>query len=105
MVVCPRWLMRGDLTIAQTSIHSVSCSLFGLGARLTQLDLASTATLQEALKAIGDYARANPQQAWVIGRGWNQEIWKLGRFPTAADIRNTGVLATWVAGKEVFQKK
>jgi predicted amidohydrolase YtcJ len=60
--------------------------VFGLGAQLTQLDLSGTATLQDAVKAIGDYARANPQQAWVIGRGWNQEIWKLGRFPTAADL-------------------
>jgi predicted amidohydrolase YtcJ len=23
---------------------------------------------------------------WIIGRGWNQEKWGLGRFPTAADL-------------------
>jgi predicted amidohydrolase YtcJ len=60
--------------------------VFGLGGMLTQLDLSGTATLQDALKAIGGYARANPQQPWLIGRGWNQEIWKLGRFPTAAEL-------------------
>jgi predicted amidohydrolase YtcJ len=60
--------------------------VFGLGAMLTQLDLSGSTSLEGALKAIGDYARANPQQAWVRGRGWNQEIWKLGRFPTAKEL-------------------
>ncbi|MCO4859945.1 amidohydrolase family protein, partial [Herbaspirillum sp. WGmk3] len=23
---------------------------------------------------------------WLRGRGWNQENWKLGRFPTAAEL-------------------
>jgi predicted amidohydrolase YtcJ len=60
--------------------------VFGLGQMLTQLDLSATTSLPDALKAIGDYARANPGQGWLRGRGWNQENWKLGRFPTAADV-------------------
>ncbi len=60
--------------------------IFGLGEQLTQLDLAGSASLAEALKATADYARANPSHAWLRGRGWNQEIWKLGRFPTAAEL-------------------
>jgi predicted amidohydrolase YtcJ len=60
--------------------------VFGLGQMLTQLDLSQTTSLPDALKAIGDYARANPGSGWLRGRGWNQENWKLGRFPTAADV-------------------
>ena len=60
--------------------------VFGLGQQLTQLDLFSTTSLEQALKFIGDYARANPDHAWIRGRGWNQENWKLGRFPTAAEL-------------------
>ena len=60
--------------------------VFGLGAMLTQLDLSTSTSLDGALKSIADYARANPRQAWVRGRGWNQEIWKLGRFPTAKEL-------------------
>ena len=60
--------------------------VFGLGQMLTQLDLSQATSLEGALKAIGDYARANPGQGWLRGRGWNQENWKLGRFPTAADV-------------------
>jgi len=60
--------------------------VFGLGQMLTQLDLSQTTSLQGALTAIGDYARVNPGQGWLRGRGWNQENWKLGRFPTALDV-------------------
>lgn len=60
--------------------------VFGLGEQLTQLDLAGSASLADALKAATAYAKANPSQAWLRGRGWNQEIWKLGRFPTAAEL-------------------
>jgi predicted amidohydrolase YtcJ len=60
--------------------------VFGLGQMLTQLDLSATTSLPQALAAIGDYARANAQAAWVRGRGWNQENWKLGRFPTAQEL-------------------
>ncbi|HZX29296.1 MAG TPA: amidohydrolase [Telluria sp.] len=58
----------------------------GLGDMLTQLDLSGTTSLDEALKATGAYAKANANAAWLIGRGWNQEIWKLGRFPTAKEL-------------------
>ena len=27
-----------------------------------------------------------PTPRWIVGRGWNQERWRLGRFPTAADL-------------------
>ncbi len=59
--------------------------IFGLGTMLSQLDLVGTASLADAQKAIAAYAAANPS-GWLIGRGWNQEIWKLGRFPTAAEL-------------------
>ncbi len=64
--------------------------VFGLGDMLTQLDLSTTANLADALKVTAVYARANPDKgadtAWLRGRGWNQEVWKLGRFPTAAEL-------------------
>ena len=60
--------------------------VFGLGETLTRLDLSGTTSLAQALKDIQAYARANPQGPWVRGRGWNQENWKLGRFPTAAEL-------------------
>ncbi|HEU4376561.1 MAG TPA: amidohydrolase [Telluria sp.] len=60
--------------------------VFGLGEMLTQLDLSTSTSLAGALKAVSAYAAADPHQRWLRGRGWNQEIWKLGRFPTAAEL-------------------
>ena len=57
-----------------------------LGYSALQLDLSDTNSIQEALERIRAYAAANPTPRWVIGRGWNQERWHLGRFPTAADL-------------------
>lgn len=56
----------------------------GLGA-LT-LDLSDTRSLDEAKAKIAAFSAANPLPMWVVGRGWNQEKWGLGRFPTAAEI-------------------
>jgi len=57
-----------------------------LGMQAISLDLSGTSSLQEAQAKIAAYATANPTPRWIVGRGWNQENWGLGRFPTAADI-------------------
>lgn len=60
--------------------------VMGLGFQLMLLDLSGTRSLAEAQAAIAAYAAANPELPWIMGRGWNQESWGLGRFPTAADL-------------------
>ncbi len=60
--------------------------VMGLGFSLMTLDLSGTRSLDEALAAIRKYAADNPELPWIIGGGWNQEAWGLGRFPTAADL-------------------
>ncbi|MBO9576376.1 MAG: amidohydrolase family protein [Sphingobium sp.] len=60
-----------------------------LGFSKLTLDLSDTKSLDEAKAKIAAYAAANPDKAWIIGKGWNQEAWGLGRFPTAADL--TGI--------------
>lgn len=70
--------------------------VFGLGGMLTQLDLAATTSLDAALEAVKKYARANPQRPWLRGRGWNQENWKLGRFPTAAELDAAADRPVWL---------
>ncbi len=60
--------------------------VMALGFQLLTLDLSATNSLAEAQAAIRDYAAKNPERLWIIGSGWNQEKWGLGRFPTAADL-------------------
>lgn len=60
--------------------------LIGLGLSEMTLDLGQTRSLAEAQQAIRQFAQDNPSRPWIIGRGWNQELWGLGRFPTAAEL-------------------
>lgn len=60
--------------------------VMGLGLGLRQLDLAGTTSLADAQTKIAAYAQANGTQDWVRGRGWNQVVWGLDRFPTSADL-------------------
>ena len=57
-----------------------------MGLAFITLDLSDTGSLAEAQARIKAYAAANPARKWIIGTGWNQESWGLGRFPTAADL-------------------
>ncbi len=57
-----------------------------LGYATVQVDLTGTRSLGQALARIKAYATAHPEAPWIIGGGWNQEIWKLGRFPTAKEL-------------------
>ncbi|WP_174280342.1 amidohydrolase family protein, partial [Sphingomonas bacterium] len=57
-----------------------------LGFRALALDLSDSVSLADAQARIRAYADANPERKWVLGGGWNQEKWGLGRFPTAAEL-------------------
>jgi predicted amidohydrolase YtcJ len=57
-----------------------------LGEYGTRVGLFDTKSLPEAQARIKAFAAANPDRAWIEGGGWNQVTWKLGRFPTAAEL-------------------
>lgn len=60
--------------------------IMNLGFSHTQVDLVGTRSLAEAQERVRAFADANPQAQWIRGRGWNQVIWGLNRFPTAAEL-------------------
>lgn len=60
--------------------------VMGIGFGELTLDLSDTRSLQEAQDKLRAYAAAHPDRKWIIGRGWNQESWGLGRFPTATEL-------------------
>lgn len=60
--------------------------VFRLGFKASEISLSGTKTLAEAQANIRAYAEKNPQRPWLLGYGWNQVNWKLGRFPTAAEL-------------------
>ncbi|QIK96551.1 amidohydrolase [Sphingomonas sp. HDW15A] len=60
--------------------------VMGLGYAVIQLDLTGTRSLDELKDRLRKYAAENPGTGWILGRGWNQELWTEKRFPTAADL-------------------
>ena len=60
--------------------------VMGLGFGAIQLDLTGTTSLADLQQRLKDYAAAHPDYPWIVGRGWNQELWAEKRFPTAPDI-------------------
>jgi hypothetical protein len=58
----------------------------GLGFQALSLDLTETSSLEDAQHKLQRYIAEHDAPAWIRGGGWNQEKWKLGRFPTAADL-------------------
>jgi predicted amidohydrolase YtcJ len=60
--------------------------VLGLGFSALQLDLVGTSSLADLQQRLRAYAVAHPESRWIIGRGWNQELWPNKNFPTAADL-------------------
>ena len=50
------------------------------------LDLSGATSLAQAQAMIRAYAARHPDRPWIIGYGWDQDQWQLGRFPTAAEL-------------------
>ena len=82
----PRFRFDGKGRTLLPGLIDAHGHFMSLGLNALQLDLSDTKTLQEAQAKIAAYAAANPTPRWIVGRGWNQEIWGLGRFPTAAEL-------------------
>jgi predicted amidohydrolase YtcJ len=71
--------------------------VMGYGLSLITLDLSDTRSLEEAQAKIRAYAQGNAGRKWIIGTGWNQEKWGLGRFPTAAELdAAVGDIPVWL---------
>jgi predicted amidohydrolase YtcJ len=51
-----------------------------------QLNLTAIPSVEDAVQSIANYAKANPGSGWIEGRGWNQVLWPVREFPTAAHI-------------------
>lgn len=78
--------MDGEGQVMLPGMIDAHVHVMGIGFGALTLDLSETNSLDEALAAIAAFAEENPGRPWILGRGWNQEKWGLGRFPTAAEL-------------------
>lgn len=80
------YLLDGEGRVMLPGMIDAHLHVMGLGLSRLTLDLSDTNSLDEALAKIRQFADDNPGRPWILGRGWNQEKWGLGRFPTAAEL-------------------
>jgi predicted amidohydrolase YtcJ len=57
-----------------------------LGRDALQLDVTGTRSIAELQQRLRTYAAQHPQAKWIMGAGWNQELWPDKKFPSAADL-------------------
>ena len=80
------YLVDGKGRVLMPGLIDSHAHVMGVGFAALTLDLSETRSLAEAQARIAAYARQHPDRPWILGRGWNQELWGLGRFPTAAEL-------------------
>lgn len=51
--------------------------LIGHGETLIRLDLSNCKSKLEVLKAVQEYAKAFTKGEWIIGEGWNENLWEI----------------------------
>jgi len=78
--------LDGDGKTVLPGLTDAHAHVLGLGLLKTSLDLRGSPSVEDAVANIKGHVDANPSIRWVLGRGWNQVIWPIKAFPTAADI-------------------
>lgn len=60
--------------------------VLGLGMIRGQADLVGAHSKTEIVQRLKDFAAKLPKDAWLLGRGWDQNLWPDKQFPSAADL-------------------
>ncbi len=58
----------------------------GFGLSLRRLDLRACRSLRDAVAAVAAAARAAPPDEWILGGGWDKNLWPEDRFPGRHDL-------------------
>ncbi len=96
-VAKPDWKFDGKGRTLLPGLIDAHGHVMNLGFGALTLDLSETTSLADAKAKIAAYAAAHPDRPWIIGRGWNQEKWRLGRFPTAGDLEGIADRPIWLS--------
>jgi predicted amidohydrolase YtcJ len=59
--------------------------VYSQGSLSVSLNLLGSPSVEDAVQSIKEFA-AQRRTGWILGRGWNQVLWPVQEFPTAADI-------------------
>jgi predicted amidohydrolase YtcJ len=62
------------------------CHFFGYGLNKQKVDLLGVRSWEEAIARTVAFAEAHPGSGWILGRGWDQNLWADKTFPTNARL-------------------
>ena len=75
---------------------------YGYGTGLQIADLTGAASFDELIKRLASHREKHPDQAWLLGRGWDQNLWENKAFPSREKLDelfpDTPVLLTRIDG-------
>lgn len=57
------------------------CHFLGYGLNKQKVDLQGATGMAEMIDRVTRYAAANPGKKWIIGRGWDQNLWPMQAYP------------------------
>ncbi|WP_434939292.1 amidohydrolase [Shewanella sp. HL-SH8] len=60
--------------------------VLGYGQSLQRVDLVATQSELDAISRAQSFVNQMPLQGWLLGRGWNQELWDSKKFPTKTSL-------------------
>jgi predicted amidohydrolase YtcJ len=75
----------GGLTVLPGLIDA-HAHVYEFGLLKARLDITGVPSVDDAAMRIRHYAEEHPRASWILGRGWNQVVWPVREFPTAAHI-------------------
>ncbi|MBP7797530.1 MAG: amidohydrolase [Thermoanaerobaculaceae bacterium] len=81
------WQRRAGEVVALEGAHvypgftEAHAHLTGIGAALEQVDLTGATSLEEVIARAQAAATKQPAGTWVVGRGWDQNLWPDKSFP------------------------
>ncbi len=67
-------------------LHDAHAHVMALSRLQNQVDLSGITSLDDSLKKVKDFAETHPDAEWILGRGWNQVLWKGKQFPNKNDL-------------------
>ena len=80
------FMMDGKGRVLLPGLVDGHAEVMTVGFAALTLDLSAAKSLDEAKARIAAYSAAHGDRAWIIGRGWDDAGWGLGRLPGAADL-------------------
>lgn len=88
---------REDLggQVAVPGFHDSHLHLLSWGLTMDGVQLSKARSVQELVELGRAYVQENPGRQWILGRGFNDELFTEARLPTRADLDQISLCSRW----------